>query len=135
MITLAEILATGIDPVTRDDAAIAAVLSLGRVKIGSISRAEFAMWAAANGMRGKIEDHAANPASPLRSVALACRDVIQGAADGIALDLAANQAMLGAWVAIGELSQTEHDKLIDLATRVDPVSVGEVSDFLNAAGY
>ena len=100
----------------RDTQAIADALpSVGGV--GRIERAEFAMWCADTGMRAKIEDHAANPASPLRSAALACRDVILGAANAIDFSLPGNAAMLGAWVAIGELSQDQADNLLAQATR------------------
>ena len=85
--------------------------------VGKVERAEFAMWAAGCGMRSKIEDHAVNLQSPLRDAALACRDVILGAAESIDLSLLPNQIMLGGWVAMGELTTENRDALIALATK------------------
>ena len=85
--------------------------------VGKVERADFAMWAAGTGMRSKIEDHAVNLQSPLRDAALACRDVILGAAESIDLSLPPNQIMLGGWVAMGELTTENRDALIALATK------------------
>lgn len=102
---------------SRDHQAIADQVNATRPPVlGNVSRQYFAMWAASCGMRSKIEDHALNTASPLRDVALACRDVIQGAADNIDFALAPNVQMLGAWVASGELSEANRDALLALAT-------------------
>lgn len=109
-----------------DTAATAAALSAGRVKVGTVSTALFASWAASTGMRAAIEDHALNTASPLRSIALALRDVLVGGADGIRLDDAANVAMLGAWVTAGVLSAVNRDALLALATTPNPVSEWDV---------
>lgn len=118
---------------TRDPYAIATAVSLGRVRVGSVSRADFAMWAASNGMRSKIEDHAVNPQSPLRDAALACRDVILGAANSIDFSLAPNQYMLGAWLQVGALTQVQADTLLALATSPDPITEYDVRCTLWAA--
>lgn len=102
--------------------AIANAVSVGRVRVGQVDRADFAMWAAVNGMRSKIEDHAANSQSPLRDAALACRDLIQGAANSIDFSLTPNQTMLGAWVQVGALTQAQADTLLALATRPAPIT-------------
>ncbi len=124
--------ATGIDEhlQTGNVGAIAALLSVGRTKLGTVSVGDLASWAAATGMRARIEDHAANAASPLRSVALALRDVLVGGAAGIRLDLPANAAMLAAWVAANELTVEHRDALLALASVEDPLSASQISDAL-----
>ena len=103
---------------SRDYQAIADAINATRLPVvGKVERAEFAMWAAGCGMRSKIEDHAVNLQSPLRDAALACRDVILGAAESIDLSLLPNQIMLGGWVAMGELTTENRDALIALATK------------------
>jgi hypothetical protein len=102
---------------THDEAAIAAELNKPRPVVGAVSRQLFAMWAGQSGMRAAIEDAANTPNDPLRSIALTCRDFIQGAADNINLSMPQNQAMLQAWVSFNRLSQENHDALITLATQ------------------
>jgi len=116
----------------RDDAAIAAILSVGRSKVGTVSTAVFSSWAAQTGMRAVIEDRAVASGDPLRSSALSLRDVVTGGASGIRLDYAANQAMLAAWVALGALSSANRDSLIALATYPDPITTEAVVAALNA---
>ena len=105
---------------------LAAALSAGRTRLGTVSVGDFASWAAATGMRAVIEDHAANAASPMRSIALALRDVLTGATGGIRLDLPANQQMLAAWVTAGELTAASRDALLALAQQDDPVTMTQV---------
>lgn len=112
--------------------AIAPVLSAGRSRVGTVSVGDLASWAAATGMRAAIEDHATNAASPLRSIALALRDVLVGGASGIQLDLPANAAMLGAWVSAGVLSAENRDALLALATTPSPVTDAQVQTALEA---
>ncbi|MDO9235998.1 MAG: hypothetical protein Q7U28_08205 [Aquabacterium sp.] len=119
---------------SRDDGAIAAAVNAARPgKVGKVDRAYFAMWAASTGMRSKIEDQATDLASPLRDAALACRDVIQGAAESIDFALTDNVTMLSAWVALGHLTQTNADKLLALATHDDHCTIDQVSAALNGA--
>lgn len=113
--------------------AIAPILSTGRTRVGTVSVGNLASWAAATGMRAAIEDHAINTASPLRSIALALRDVLVGGTDGIRLDLPANAAMLAAWVSAGVLSTEHRDELLALATSADPVTDAQVQAALEAA--
>lgn len=110
----------------RDSYAIAAALNIGRVRIGYASRESFAMWAAKHDVRAKIEDHANNPASPLRSIALALLDVLRSPTEGIDFSVPDNQVMLGSWVASGEITQAQADELVALASRPDPVSEFDV---------
>lgn len=105
---------------TQSEAAIAAALNQPRPAVGSVSRQEFAMWTGSTGMRAVIEDKANDPNSPLRSIALTCRDFILGAADNLDLSLDLNKAMLKAWVDSGLLSQADHDALISMATKEVP---------------
>lgn len=116
----------------RNDGAIAAALSVGRTKVGSVTREQFAGWAAGNGLRAKIEDCAGTPGHPLRSIALTLLDVLRGGFTGIDLSSASNQAMLAAWVAADAITQAQADELITLATTPDPITVNQVSDALNA---
>lgn len=105
---------------------LAAALSAGRTRLGTVSVGDFASWAAETGMRAVIEDHAANAASPMRSIALALRDVLTGATGGIRLDLPVNQQMLAAWVTAGELTTANRDALLALAQQDDPVNMTQV---------
>lgn len=125
MITKAEILASGLP--LDDHGAVAAALSVGRVKVGLVSRARFASWAAANGMRAVLEDVASVANHPLRSVALACKDVLMGAAEGLDMAEQGNVAMLKSWVDAGLLPQAESDKLMAFATTPDPVTSQDVT--------
>lgn len=111
---------------TRDTAAIAAALSAGRTRLGTVSRAWFATWAAGNGMRAVMQDVAATQAHPLRSIALACLDVLAGAADGIDLALPENQSMVQAWVTAGAMPQADADTLYALAAQPDPLDEMDV---------
>lgn len=124
---------THITPLGRNDAAIAAIVSAGRVRVGTVSTAVFSSWAAKTGMRAVIEDKAVTAGDPLRSSALSLRDVCTGGASGIRLDYSDNQAMLAAWVALGALSTANRDSLLALATSADPVPVEAVVAALNAA--
>lgn len=105
---------------------LAAALSAGRTRLGTVSVGDFASWAAETGMRAVIEDHAANAASPMRSIALALRDVLTGATGGIRLDLPVNQQMLAAWVTAGELTTANRDALLAMAQQDDPVNMTQV---------
>jgi hypothetical protein len=106
--------------------AIVATVNANRIRVGKVERADFAMWSAGNGMRAKIEDHANDLHSPIRSIALACRDLILGAANSIDFGLAQNVAMLQAWVAVGALSQADADSLLALATQPNPITEFDV---------
>ncbi len=108
--------------VSQDSQAVAEAYNAMRHGVlGIVGRAEFSVWAAGNGLRAKIEDYASDPTSPLRSIALTCRDVILGAASGIDFSLADNRAMLGAWVSVGAITQTQSESLLALATHPDPI--------------
>jgi hypothetical protein len=96
--------------------------------VGSLSRSRFSMWCGVSGLRAVIADHAANPASPLRAVALTVQDfLLGGVADSIDFSDPANQAMLQAWVQAGALTQVQVDELLALATTQQPV-FGTVSN-------
>lgn len=90
--------------------------------VGGVSRARFAIWAGSTGLRAVIADHAATQGSPLRSIALTLTDfLVGGVADTLDLSDISNQQMLGAWVAVGALTQAQADELIALATTDQPV--------------
>ena len=111
---------------SQDADAIADVVNVGRISVGYASREKFAMWAAKHDVRAKIEDHSSNPASPLRSIALALLDVLRSPTEGIDLSVPDNAAMLGAWIASGEITQDQADELVALASRLDPVTEFDV---------
>ena len=117
----------------RDDAAIAALLSVGKVEVGLVSTSDFVAWAAATGLRAVIEDEAQLKTSPLRSTALALMDVLGGAVDGINFLRPGNRQMLASWVQLGKISQAQADSLLALATHAAPVDVYAVTDALDAA--
>lgn len=126
-----------IDPLlaanNRNDVAIAAVLSIGRMHLGSLSKAIFQRWAARTGVRAVIEDHATTSGSPLRSIALTLRDVLWSDIPAIDFALTENQQLLQAWVTASAITQTQADELLGLATSGNPVSVDSVSKALNKA--
>jgi hypothetical protein len=96
-----------------NDGAIAELLNAPYSTVtGSISRSLFAIWVAETGMRGVIRDHALNPSSPLRSIAISIEDFLGGAAETLDFSKAQNVAMLAAWVAAGGCTQEQADDLI-----------------------
>ena len=98
------------------------------MRIGSVSRASFAMWCGVTGLRASIEDQAHTQGSPLRSVSLTLLDFLQGGvSDILELDRAENQAMLQAWVTAGALTQQQEADLLALATT--PCSEAEKAGF------
>ena len=117
----AEILAT------RDPQAIADAFNSGRVRLGRLEREHFTTWAASCGMRSKIEDLSLDKTSPLRDSALACRDVIGGAAQAIDFANPANKLMLDVWLAYGMVTQVDYDALIAMSTKPDPISLRDIT--------
>jgi hypothetical protein len=105
------------------DAGIADKINARSVSaVGGVTRSRFSMWCGATGLRGAIEDIAANPAHPLRSVALTVKDfLLGGVSDSLDLSDPVNQMMLGAWVQAGALTQVQADELIAMATVSQPV--------------
>lgn len=132
MITFADIQAvcTPEEIASRNEVMIAAKMSVGRTRISSVSREVFATWAAKYGVRAKIEDYAATSDHPLRSISLALIDVLRSPTAGIDFSVADNLAMLQAWVTTGDITQTQADELITIATVPDPVSPYEVTSAL-----
>jgi hypothetical protein len=126
-----------IDPLVahdvRNDVEVARILSTGRVKQGSVSKAQFAMWCGTTGMRAAVEDHAANAASPLRSSALTIKDFLVGTVASIDFGEPANVMMLNAWVSASAITQVQADDLIALGATPDPIHFNAVSDALNRA--
>lgn len=111
---------------SQDADAIADVVNVGRTALGYASREKFSMWAAKHSVRAKIEDHSSNPASPLRSIALALLDVLRSPTEGIDLSVPDNALMLGAWVQSGEITQAQADELVALAGHVAHVTEFDV---------
>lgn len=109
------------DPLGRDyadkgDVACAESLAeKNRAVVGSVSRPDFVIWAAA-GPRAVIEDTALNPDSPFRASALALRDFVSGNSESLDLSNAGVRALLFAWTANGLITPAQHDALVALAT-------------------
>lgn len=131
----------------RQDATLAASLSVGRTVQGSVTPSQFLAWSAATGLRATIEDIAAGliPAGSslvagqvqaLRPTALAMLDCIRS---GISLDLSSsvtgqgNLQMLGAWVTQGAMTAAQEAQLVGLAKTAAPISTDQVSSVLNGA--
>lgn len=117
----------------RNDVEVARIMSIGRVKTGPVSKAQFAMWCGKTGMRAAVEDHAANAASPLRSSALTIKDFLVGPVGSIDFSEPANVAMLGAWVGLEAITQAQADELLELGATPDPIHFAAVSDAMNKA--
>lgn len=109
------------DPLQRDyadkgDVACAESLAeKNRSVVGSVSRPDFVIWAAA-GPRAVIEDIALDLASPFRASALALRDFVSGNSESLDLSNASVRGLLTAWATSGLITQVQHDSLIALAT-------------------
>jgi hypothetical protein len=118
-----------------DHQGIADTLSAGRKKskLGSVATTEFASWAGGTGMRAVIEDKSAAAGDPLRSSALALRDVLLGGMSGIRFDYPQNVSMLDAWVAMGALTEANKASLLALAMVDDPVSFASVTEAIKGA--
>lgn len=87
-----------------------------RTRTGVVPVSVFAIWCGQTGMRGAIEDAAADKTSPLRSIALTLLDLLRGGvSEGLDLSNTGNQAMLAAWQAAGAINQAQRDSLIALA--------------------
>lgn len=120
----------------QDFAGAAALLSENRVRRGAVSRNNFAVWCGETGMRAVIEAHAANPDSPLRSIALLCRDLLQGGPDVLDFSLPGNVAMLTAWVQANVgLDQSQADALVTLGDVQEVVTRGQVAHALGQTGW
>ncbi|MDE2354804.1 MAG: hypothetical protein KGL17_07250 [Betaproteobacteria bacterium] len=112
-------------------AAIAAALTATLPPVvGSVSVPVFAAWCASTGLRAVIEEDSNNSASPLRSAALAIKDLLAWQSGSLDLGSAplgvGNVAMLQQWVTAGAISQAQHDALVALASTPDSVSEYEV---------
>jgi len=105
--------------------ALAEALSEGRTLLGSVGRADFAGWAAASGMRSKIQDFSTTTGHPLRDSSLAILDVLQGAAETIDFAMPQNMAILNAWFGLEHLSEEHHSALVAMATK--SVAISEYS--------
>lgn len=99
------------------DGTIAAQLNaqtLSRLSI--VKSAALSVWAARTGVRAAIEDHAADAQSPLRSSALALRDLLRGnLSTGLDLSNPDNIIMLNAWESVGAITAEAKGQLVQLA--------------------
>ena len=129
-ITLTEIQAHATDPALAaalaadDDEAVAARLSELLTEPAPIPIGRVAAWGVATWLRAKIQDHAADPDSQLRSVALSALDMLLRGND---FDLVAHGALLDAFVQSGDITQAQRDELAALAVRPRAVTANDVA--------
>lgn len=116
----------------RNDALIAAKVSVGRTRVGAVTWERFSIWVAATGIRAAIEDHANNPASPLRASALSLKDLLIGGRGVLDFGVSDNAGTLSAWVTHGGITEAQAAELLAMATQPAPISVADVSACLNA---
>lgn len=131
MLTTAEVHAHASDPIIADglatgnDEAVAARLSELLTDTAPIPLSKLAVWAAPK-IRARLEDHANNPDSPLRSIALTALDMMQGTF-AQAFDHVANASLLDALQAGGVVTQADRDALTALATVPRRVTANDVA--------
>ena len=131
MLTTAEVQAHQTDPaiasglVSGDDVAVAARLSELLTDVALVPLSTLAAWAAPS-IRAKLEDHAAEPTSPLRSLCLTALDLMRGSF-AQNFDSIAYAGMLDALQAGGVVSQAERDELTALAIKPRLVTANEVA--------
>lgn len=125
---------------TGSDGEIYAILNRKDIPVnGVVSTNAFAIWAAKTGLRAAIQDHAENSISPLRSIALALLDTLQGnLADGIDFGLQDNIDMLNAWVSAGAITVQQKNDLLALSQKLisraeqlnEPISIQDIATAL-----
>jgi hypothetical protein len=99
-----------------NDGAIVDALNAKTIKVNSfVKRSDFAVWAAATGMRSVIQDLSSNTSSPLRASALSLIDLLSGSTEGIDFSKSENIALLQIWVDDGALSLKDKDSLLALS--------------------
>lgn len=129
-VTTAEIQAHASDPTlaaalaSGDDVAAAARLSELLTEPSPIPIARVAAWGASVGLRAKIQDHAADPDSPLRSVALSALDMLVRGND---FDMAENWALLDAFVQSGDITNAQRAALAAFAVRPRSITANDVA--------
>lgn len=107
---------------SRDTVQITSALNQGRTALGLVSCAAMSAWAASNGVRAKVEDHATNPLSTVRSIALAIRDDLTGMSEvGFDFSNPLKVQMLSALVSAGVLTSAQKDEILEMATHPAPV--------------
>ncbi len=110
-----------------DTVEIARRLSVGRTRVGKVSREWFALWCAETGARAALEDASQDRTQPkLRSIALATLDVLRGSAESIDFGLPQMRGMLAEWVTAKAVTPVQADALLLLATHPDPVDEMDV---------
>jgi len=114
---------------SNDVQVICDAFNAGRTILGSVPRAQFAIWAA-SGPRAVIEDEASNPTSPFRASALTLKDFLVGAADGLELNDPNVFGMLSQWLAAGMITTEQHADLIQRGTHDNHINIQQVADAL-----
>lgn len=102
---------------SNNDIAIADALNARNfTRISSVSRNIFLIWAASNGVRAAIQDHANDTLSALRSSALGLLDILSDNSSSIDFGLQGNIDMLTAWGTAGIITEQQKTDLLALAT-------------------
>ena len=104
-----------------DPQAIANVLNEVTVSVvGMAAIADVLIWAGQYGVTAKLQAHTTTPNDPLASPALSFLLACQGGLPGLDLSKAAVQAMVGSFVASGDVSADAEAALTALATTTVP---------------
>ena len=131
MLTLTEVQANISDPSlfasisSNNDEAAAARLSEILTEIAPIPLSVLSAWAVPS-IRSKLEDHAGDQNSPLRSISLTALDLMRGSF-AQNFDTITYSAMLDALQAGGVVSQTERDELLNLSKKFRNISANDVA--------
>lgn len=96
------------------DGAIADILNRKDIQVYSkLTVGAFADWLAVTGLRSAVEDHAANPVSPLRANALSILDLLRGSHEyQIDFGEASKQALLQAWETNGDITLAQQQVML-----------------------
>ncbi len=132
MLTTAEVQTHAADPTLAaalaagDDVAAATRLSQLLTEIVPVPLNVLAAWAAQTGVRARLQDHADNVASPLRSIALTALDLLSGSM-AESYDTQVYGGLLDALQSGGVIGTNERAALTMLATHPRDVSANDVA--------
>ena len=117
---------------SRDEAAIAAVVNVGRSKLSRVPIADLQDYLQTHGLWWAIKTVAANTAHAANAAAVATMDVAGARYNNIDMAFPIVGQMLSGLVAAGVILQTDMDALIAKGTVPDPVSAHDVAQALGA---
>lgn len=117
---------------SRDEAAIAATVSIGRTKLARVPIADLQDYLQTRGLWWAIKTVAANTAHVANASAVAVMDVANARYTNIDMTFAIVGQMLGGLVAAGIITQADMDAMKAKGTVPDPVSAHDVAQALGA---